>query len=1433
DIFSLQVISSVIFAVVCGFLFKPANLSAIDYGPVKIIVRESPDALTDIVHQGENFYFKHYVNSPSSHFEAIMSLIQQDASRLEEETEELQKILKPFIRHETKSKDRVSKVQPLPKPSPLPVPVILEDKEPELIISNQQQISVESISPQIIDMPAVIEEISLEGPDENKENSVIIPEEDFSDVKMEGLEENIVVPEVTVLTLGTIDNPVIMEEVKLEDQKIEKENILVVPEAVTQISVVDPVFVEEVKPDAPKVSEKVQNTLYLSSVIIPENPVLSHLSTNGYAVSVEQVNAKEPKVHDDSGAAILETPVIPEPFNNSPTVVDEIEIEEPEFNKDNIIVVSEAPVYSPLLVQNNSAVIEEIKYEEPKIIEESQNLMHLSPVIIPEPSTLSPLVSINNDYLADGEDLKVNEIEVSKEPDNTLYLSSLIIPEAPVLPPLPVSNYNMAAEQEYGKELKLHALSVETVSETPLFPGPVHNNPAVAEEVKVEEPHVYKESIIEVPEAPVLPLLSIDNNPETLKQIEIEEPKINKENIIVVSEPVLVENSPTVIEEVKIEEPKISEKSENLLHVNSVVVPKIPILPPPSSINSYTTDGEKGKDEEPKVSEEPEDTMYLRTVIVPEAPVLPPLPVNNYNIAAEQEYGKEPKLHAPRVETVSETPLFPGPVHNNPAVAKEVKVVEPHVYKESIIEVPEAPVLPLLSIDNNPETLEQIEIEEPENIKEDMIVVSEPVLVENSPAIIEEVKIEEPKISEISENVIHLHSVVIPEIPILPPFSINSYTTDGENRKVEEPKVSEEPEDTMYLRSEPSELLPLPVNNYDIAIEQVNVEEPTLHEHRVEIVSETPLFLTPVHNNPTVAEEVKIEEPRVYQESIIEVPEAPVLPLLSIDNNPVTLEHIEIEEPMINKENIIVVSEPLLVDNSPAVIEEVKIEEPKISENSENVLQLSSVVVPEIQISSSPFSINNYPTDDENIKFEELKVFAEPESTMYLRSEPSELLPLPVNNYDIVIEQVNVNEPTLHEHRVDVVSEAPLFHEAVHYNPAVVEEVKVIEPHVYEESIIEVPEAPVLPLLSIDNNPATLEHIEIEEPKINKENILVVSEPVLVENSPSVIEEVKIEEPKISEESENVLHLSSVVVPEIPISPPFSINHYSADGEEGKVEEAEVSKEPENEIYLSSVKIPEAPMLPPLSNERKEEVYKESIAVIPEAPTLPPVLVNNNSAVFEEVKVEEPKVSEGTKNTLHLSSLVVPEYPVLHENSLKDISTVEKQIEEQESISLRQSVTKQNPEDVYVVEAKSTEKPNHFEPKRLENEGILEAPVLPAPKRTDVSAVKKNDKPKDKMYNHAESPDLPPLSLRDLLLHKENERLEDFLPHVPEYHFVSKIEAVPKYVSEEHEIPEQKKKLNEELPHLLRVSHYPKLKTLPDAPILPPLSLSDFPYPKK
>ncbi|KAF9798862.1 hypothetical protein SFRURICE_020426 [Spodoptera frugiperda] len=326
-----MVISSVIFAVVCGFLFKPANLSAIDYGPVKIIVRESPDALTDIVHQGENFYFKHYVNSPSSHFEAIMSLIQQDASRLEEETEELQKILKPFIRHETKSKDRVSKVQPLPKPSPLPVPVILEDKEPELIISNQQQMS--SISPQIIDVPAVIEEISLEEPDENKENSVIIPEEDFSDVKIEGLEENIVVPEVTVLTLAPIDNSAIMENVKLEDQKIEKENILVVPEAVTQISVVDPVFVEEVKPDAPNVSEKVQNTLYLSSVIIPETPVLSHLSTNDYTVSVEQVNAKEPKVHDDSVAA-PEAPVLPLlSIDNNPETLEQIEIEGTKENQ--------------------------------------------------------------------------------------------------------------------------------------------------------------------------------------------------------------------------------------------------------------------------------------------------------------------------------------------------------------------------------------------------------------------------------------------------------------------------------------------------------------------------------------------------------------------------------------------------------------------------------------------------------------------------------------------------------------------------------------------------------------------------------------------------------------------------------------------------------------------------------------------------------------------------------------------------------------------------------------------------------------------------------------------------------------------------------------------------------------------------------------------
>ncbi|KAF9798863.1 hypothetical protein SFRURICE_020427 [Spodoptera frugiperda] len=201
------------------------------------------------------------------------------------------------------------------------------------------------------------------------------------------------------------------------------------------------------------------------------------------------------------------------------------------------------------------------------------------------------------------------------------------------------------------------------------------------------------------------------------------------------------------------------------------------------------------------------------------------------------------------------------------------------------------------------------------------------------------------------------------KIPILPPFSTNSYTTDGENGKVEEPKVSEEPKDIMYLRSEPSVVLPLPVNNYDIAIEQVNEEEPTLHEHRVEIVPETPLFLTPVHNNPTVAEEVKIEEPRVYQENIVEVPEAPVLPLLSIDNNPVTLEHIEIEEPMINKENIIVVSEPLLVDNSPAVIEEVKIEEPKISENSENVLQLNSVVVPEILISPLFSLLTVYTTD--------------------------------------------------------------------------------------------------------------------------------------------------------------------------------------------------------------------------------------------------------------------------------------------------------------------------------------------------------------------------------------------------------------------------------------------------------------------------------------
>ncbi|CAH0699895.1 unnamed protein product [Spodoptera exigua] len=1282
-----MIMSSAILAIICGFLLKPASLSAIDYGPIKIIVRESPDALTDMIHQGENYYFKHHVNYPPSNFEAMMSLIQEDALKLEEETEKLQDILKPFIRPGSNlSKDRISKVEPLSRPSPLPVSLILEEEKPEGVILEQQPISVEPVLPQtsINDIPAVTGAINLEEPNDYKEKVILVED-------------------TPALPLISIDkHPSVLEQVKLEEPKLsainnemlyfENYDPVIISKAPVKLPLLVsnyPVSVEEVKLEEPKEREDIKNTLYLNSAIIAEPPVFRPLSVNKYPVFVEKVKAAEPESYSVSTGASFEKkvkvvepdisernentlylnsaiiprfPVVSSTSNNEyPTVSKQMKTEHQKVSE----VVP--PALRPMSVKDNSAVFLKLaKIEKPKVYE--QNV-----VMVPQASVLQPDLT---DKL-----VMVKDPNIRKDDVNTLHLSTTI-PEAPVLPPSSINDYPVNFEQGNveAEKPKVYEENIKVIPEAPVL---LPNDNGVVEEQTVEEPklneiientlhlssiipeapvlpplsineypittvqgkvesNVHRKNIQEVPVAPILPSLSSQDLPAVVKEQTIEDPKeYNNHDIVIPKAPVLptvfVNDHPAVLdlEQVKVEKPKVHEE-------NLKVIPEAPMMLP----NDHGVVKESTV-EEPKLNEIIENTLHLSSII-PEAPVLPPLSINEYPVTTVQ--GKvEPNVYRKNIQEVPVAPILPSLSSQDlPAVVKEQTIEDPKEYNNQDMVIPKAPVLPTVFVNDHPAVfdLKQAKVEKPKVHEENLKVIPEaPMLLPNDYGVVKESTVEEPKLNEIIENTLHLSSI-IPEAPVLPPLSINEYPITTEQGKV----------------------------------------EPNVYRKNIQEVPVAPILPSLSSQDlPAVAKEQTIENPKEYDNHDIVIPKAPVLPTVFVNDHPAGLERVKVEKPKEHGGNLdLIQGAPVLLLNHHGVVEESKVEEPKLNEKAENTLHLSSII-PEAPV-LPPLSIKDYPITTEQGKIEPtvyketiLEIPEAPKlpalssqdlpavdkelttedpkeykNNIAVVSEAAASIPVPDNGYAAVLEQklpkVSDNSENVLYLSSGIIPEAPIL--------PVVEKVKVEIPELSEnmlyQSPVIMPEIPVLPPLSLNDYPATFEQVIVKKPNVYTENTEVTPvapemPSIVLNNNPAIVAEVNVVEPNETDEARNLLYLGPTIIPEAPVLPPLS--------------------EIDFPLAENIAMVPEAQHLsydyPATFGELKTDdskEYKNNVIVVPATP----VLVDNIPEVVEEIKVEEPKLSEEIENMLYQSPVMIQGVSTLPLLSLGDYPTAFEQVKIEE-----------------------------------------------------------------------------------------------------------------------------------------------------------------------
>ncbi|KAJ8732092.1 hypothetical protein PYW08_014822 [Mythimna loreyi] len=882
----------------------------------------------------------------------------------------------------------------------------------------------------------------------------------------------------------------------------------------------EPVVVDvENKPAIPELEE-----------VIPEAPVLHPLVHQDISSTTKEEVRKEEsellKEITSEFAIVPEAPVQPiqKPIFN---------YAEPKPFIRELPVIPEAPILPPLSVNHIKLIEEGMKIEEPIVDVESKPATEELEEVIPEAPVLPPLLQQDIAYTIK-EEVRKEESELLKEPTSVYPIvpettvwsvqepifnyaepkpfirEFPVIPEAPILPPLSVNDIKLIEDMKIEEPIIVDVASKpaiqeleEVIPEAPVLPPlSVHNIPyIVKEEARKEESVILKEltSVFPtVPEAAVTPIQEPTFNYAEPKPFIREFPVIPEAPIL---PPLSVNNIKLIKEGMKIEEPVIVDvESKPAIQETEEVIPEALVLPPLVQQDIAYTIKEEVRKEESELLKEP-TSVYP---IVPETTVWPVQePIFNY---------AEPKLFIRKFPVIPEAPILPPlSVNDIKLIEEDMKIEEPIIVdvasKPAIQEleevIPEAPVLPPLSVHNIPYIFKE------EARKDESVILKELTCVFPTVPEAAVTPIQEPTFNCAEPKPFIREFPVIPEAPILPPLSVNNIKLIKEGMKIEEPVIVDV--ESKPAIQETEEVIPEapvlpPLVQQDIAYtikEEVRKEESELIKEPTSvypIVPETTVW-------PVQEPIFNYAEPKPFIREFPVIPEAPILPPLSVNNIKLFKEGLKIEEPVV-----------VDVESKPAIqeLEEIIPEAPVLSSLVHQ--EVPSIVNEEVKKEES--IILKEPTDVFPIISELTARPVQQPIFSYYEPKPSitefqvipeapALPPLTTNDIKLVEEGMKIEEPIIvdveSKHAVqefeEVIPEAPVLSPLVLKDaPSIIkEEVKKEESIILQEPMDVIPTIP-----EISARP-------ISEP-------ITVSEPLENNNSP-VATKVNIEIPILLEES--------------------------------------------------------------------------------------------------------------------------------------------------------------------------------------------------------------------------------------------------------------------------------------------------------------------------
>ncbi|KAL0892222.1 hypothetical protein ABMA27_015410 [Loxostege sticticalis] len=466
----------------------------------------------------------------------------------------------------------------------------------------------------------------------------------------------------------------------------------------------------------------------------------------------------------------------------------------------------------------------------------------------------------------------------------------VVIPLAPEFPPLELPKLPILVEE-------MSPTPVQAVPETPVVveipPAPVL--PPLDEMPKlpvlVEEPEVVEVSV----KPQEIPLISVDPSliPETyvrevvisppeapvLPPFEVPKPVMIEENYVY--QPIEIPTAPTlppfempklsvVVEEANVVVPCPPGEETHEINIQHEAIPEAPVLPPyvPELTEIIM------EDKQVVIPQPPQEIKIVEEIMltIPEAPVLSSyIPVdipNPFLIEEPASYIEEneivkpvvipaapvlPPFEMPELPVVIEEPsmvLYPSnEVHISPPVVPEVVVSPPNqeVFEEKPMVIPEAPVLPPLSLPELP----VVEIEE-NVVPCDHVTVVEPVVIPEAPVLAPYVPSEMPTPVHVEEPVaVEVQQpVVIPSAPVLPPLELPESPVIVEETVAPCPPEKELEHTKVVMESRP------------IVMPTYAVPESFLSDAYVSnpiILSSAPQFLVPYF--PVMTEKLMKEEP--------------------------------------------------------------------------------------------------------------------------------------------------------------------------------------------------------------------------------------------------------------------------------------------------------------------------------------------------------------------------------------------------------------------------------------------------------------------------------------------------------------------------------------------------------------------------------------------